>query len=269
MTHLPMTCRSTAPGMVQPGTMVPSLVDTLELGEARCIAAIGGGGKTTALAAIARDFAKVGRSVLHTTTTRIWPPREGTVLIAARPQQQHALVAAAIGSAPGLTLASHATDEGKLTGIAASTVCDLKTGFPHATILVEADGSAGRPFKAHGRGEPVVPPCADVVLILVGMWAFGSVASDRTVHRLDWLPARTGLSAPVRLNAEVVARLVSSYRAHVPSRASVVVLLNGMDVESRSEHERTLEAALRTRWPKLQVTWTEYGHPVAASPEGL
>ena len=51
-------------------------------------------------------------------------------------------------------------------------------------VLVEADGSAQRPFKAHAPHEPVIPKEANQTICVVGASGFGRPIRE-TVHRYE------------------------------------------------------------------------------------
>ena len=64
-------------------------------------------------------------------------------------------------------------------------------------VLVEADGAAHRPLKAHAPHEPVVPPEANQTICVVGASGFGQPISE-AAHR----PERYALLAGVPETAE-------------------------------------------------------------------
>ena len=45
-------------------------------------------------------------------------------------------------------------------------------------MLIEADGAAGRPLKAHRPFEPVIPACSELTVCLVGASGIGKPASQ-------------------------------------------------------------------------------------------
>lgn len=126
-------------------------------------AAIGGGGKTTLLRRLGEELSQSG-TVLLCTTTKIYPfpdlpcARSGEELDALR--RNHRLLCA------GTLL----EDSGKLTALSVPMAA-LMQRFDY--VLVEADGSAGRPLKAHDPHEPAVPPEANQTILVVGASGFG------------------------------------------------------------------------------------------------
>lgn len=129
-------------------------------------AVIGGGGKTTLLRTLGEELAAAGNRVLLCTTTKIFPfaglenlldPTEEELAAAL---EGHGLVCAGT-TVPGT---------GKLTAPDApmARLAELAD-----YVLVEADGSAQRPFKAHAPHEPVIPVEASQAVCVVGASGFG------------------------------------------------------------------------------------------------
>lgn len=132
-------------------------------------ALIGGGGKTTLMLHLARELREMG-TVAVTTTTRIWPPTD-------IPIAQDADTARELLSREGLACLGSPTEQGKLT------LPDFAEWAQLADYtLVEADGSAGKPFKGHEKWEPVLPPERNNTILVLGADGFGrpiSVAAHR------------------------------------------------------------------------------------------
>ena len=81
-------------------------------------------------------------------------------------------------------------------------------------VVVEADGAAGHPLKAHRPWEPVVPPCSGMTVCVVGASGIGQPAS-RACHCPQRFCALAGSdpNEPVRpehvaavLNREALAK---------------------------------------------------------------
>lgn len=96
-------------------------------------------------------------------------------------------------------------------------------------LLVEADGSAGRPLKAHSPKEPLIPATTQVVIGVVGLWGLGQPLHESTVWRPKLFAERSGLS----LGAEVTPRALAQAMLHpqglfsrAPSTAHTLLFLN-------------------------------------------
>lgn len=129
------------------------------------VAAIGAGGKTTALGRLA--VAHRHRRVLLTTTTRIRPYPDTVcdrLLIDPTPQK---LVEAL--AKPGVTCAGCTSQEGKLRALSPEL---LDVGCEKAQlVLYEADGAKMMPLKLHRSFEPVMLPHTDLCLVVAGLSA--------------------------------------------------------------------------------------------------
>ncbi|HVN32249.1 MAG TPA: selenium cofactor biosynthesis protein YqeC, partial [Thermoanaerobaculaceae bacterium] len=134
------------------------LIAAFDLEKYRFIHLIGGAGKTTLMLAMARALAGRGKRVIATTSTRI-RTSEGEALegllvgpdvgdIAERART-------ALASLNPIVLASRVGDR-KLLGFSAGDLEYFATAGIADTLIVEADGSAGRPLKAHAPWEPVI-----------------------------------------------------------------------------------------------------------------
>ena len=150
-------------------------------------AVIGGGGKTTLLRTLGEELAG-HHTVLLCTTTKILPfpdlpcARTAAELDALRPS--HRLLCAGT-DVPGT---------GKLAA-PETPMALLAERFDY--VLVEADGAARRPLKAHAPHEPVIPPEANQAICVVGASGFGRPISE-AAHR----PERYALLAGVPETAE-------------------------------------------------------------------
>lgn len=131
-------------------------------------ALIGGGGKTSLMYHLAEELRDRG-TVLVCTTTRIWPP-EHLPIVSEVEQLKEALLRY------GVVCAGTAAEKGKLAE--PSFQWDECADY----ILVEADGSAGRPFKAHKAGEPVIPAHCHNTILVVGAGGLGKPISE-VAHR--------------------------------------------------------------------------------------
>ena len=153
-------------------------------------AVIGGGGKTTLLRTAGEELAASGHTVLLCTTTKIMPfpglpnVTEGDEGTLAAALAEHRLVCA------GTVL----PESGKLTApaIPMARLAELAD-----YVLVEADGSAHRPLKAHLAHEPVIPPEAYQTICVTGVSGFGLPIAE-AAHRPERFAvlAETSMEGP-------------------------------------------------------------------------
>lgn len=199
-----------------------TLASALGVAAGEVVAFVGAGGKTTALFRLADEIAAAGGRVVTTTTTRL------AAAEAAR-AQVHVRTLAALPAA--LAAARHVLLTGgidaaadKALGVDPETLCALR--LPGVTLLVEADGSRRLPFKAPAEHEPVVPPCATLVVWVVGIDAVGQPLDAAHVHRPE-------LVARIHPGAAVTPEMVAAVANHpqgggknVPPGARMALLVN-------------------------------------------
>lgn len=209
-------------------TQGDDLIAAFDLERYRLIHLIGGGGKTTLMLAMARALAGRGQRAIATTSTRI-RRSEGEALealligtdVAALAEQARAVLARRTPIVLALRL-----EDDKLLGFSAEALESLAAAGIADTLIVEADGAASRPLKAHARWEPVIASSADLVVAVVGAWCLGQPLDERTVHRADLFARRVGCAHGSTLEVRHVAAVLfheEGYLARVPRGADVML----------------------------------------------
>lgn len=158
----------------------------------------GGGGKTAAMYRLARELRREG-TVICTTTTRILPPDHLPVA------DGGAELAAALARL-GCVCAGAPAEEGKL-GAPGLPVAALAALADY--VLVEADGSAGRPMKAHAPHEPVIPAEANQTVLVIGASGFGQPIFQ-AAHRPERYAALAGVSLDAEVTPEIAAAVIDA-----------------------------------------------------------
>lgn len=187
-------------------------------------ALIGGGGKTTAMYALARELSRRG-TVICTTTTHILPPEHLPVLSGGDLKQLKAALDRHICVCTGRPAA-----EGKLS---APELSPAQFAELADYVLVEADGSRGLPVKAHLNHEPVIPESTDLTVLLVGASGFGKPVRE-TVHRWKQFCHLTGALPEDPVTAENVSRLFAA------EGFGDVIFVNQAEEPGAMEHARRL-----------------------------
>ena len=166
-------------------------------------AVIGGGGKTTLLRTLGEELAEESR-VLLCTTAKIFPfpglPCAMTVEELNSLRREHRLLCAGT-PVPGT---------GKLTALPVP-MAELAAWFDY--VLVEADGSAQRPFKAHAPHEPVIPVEASQVICVVGVSGFGRPVSE-AAHRPELYAHLAGVSVEDTVTPKTEAAVLRAESLH-------------------------------------------------------
>ena len=232
-------------GLLQPGNLPAT------------VAFVGAGGKTSAMYAIAERmacgadvhaaFGMTPCRVVVTTTTHIRDPRlEGerrkklfghvmfdSELCGALPFSEANPIVVASGLLP---------DEEKLVGIdkekapVFAGLCDL--------LLVEADGSKGRPVKAPAEHEPVVPPNATMVVGVIGLDCLGRALGPDVAHRAELFGPLVGCDQGQKIEPQHLACLIRSPQGLFkgsPEASKRVVLLNKTDLVTHDALDSLLE----------------------------
>jgi len=235
---------------------VPTLADALGIGvvgqtpdtesstqsqSSEVVAFTGSGGKTTAMLRLASELIAHGARALITTTTHIYPPDSQQFPATVIEDSLDALVrsaSSALDRHRAVVLARGLSEDGKLVGIDPEWLDHLSKQLHATHILVEADGSRGRPFKAPAAHEPVIPGSADLVVAVVGLSVIGRPLSEEFVHR----PGRVAELAGCRSGDTVSPSVVATVLLHpqgstrgAPAGSRVALLLNQADDEGRMQ----------------------------------
>lgn len=168
-------------------------------------AVIGGGGKTTLLRTAGETLAAAGFSVLLCSTAKIYPFSD---LPCVTEPGEEALLAARAQSR--LLCAGTLLDNGKLTAPAVP-LARLKALFDY--VLVEADGSARLPLKAHAPHEPVIPPEAEGIICVVGASGFGKPIRE-AAHRPVRYAALAGVGEEDTVTPRIAAAVLRAEGLH-------------------------------------------------------
>ena len=175
----------------------------------RFVSVIGSGGKTTLLRWLSQ---RLPGTVILTTSTRI-VPFEGIPLVdaggPASPESRRR-----VASELRVALAdSRVVCLGDLQ--ASGKLADPSGTIPFEALLsladyvvVEADGSAGRPLKAHRPWEPVVPACSSMTVGVAGASGIGLPAS-RACHCPELFCALAGMGPGEPVRPEHVAAVLN------------------------------------------------------------
>lgn len=134
----------------------------------RCISITGSGGKTTALIALARYYALLGKKVLVSTTTKLEPPSirdygcdayfSDDGILSYIPTGNERVFYALSGNERSL----------------APPLSNLHTLTQHYdVVLLEADGAQHKSLKLHSDRDPVVPSFTTTTMAVMGMSGWG------------------------------------------------------------------------------------------------
>jgi molybdenum cofactor cytidylyltransferase len=208
------------------------------------VALVGGGGKTTALFTLAREYAS---PVIVAVTAHM--AIEQTALA-----DQHFLVedvaALDLPLATGVTLFTGPSNhDGKTTGLSTAAmrrVLDLANQH-HAPLFIEADGSKCLPLKAPAEYEPPIPDFVDIVIYVVGLSGLGQSLDVEHVHRPDRFARLSGLSSGDAITPDAIAKVLRDPHGglqNVPATARRIAVLNQADTPELQAQAQTIARQL-------------------------
>lgn len=168
----------------------------------RCISVIGSGGKTTFLRWLS---ARRDGTVLLTTSTRIYPfPGVPLVTTGGDPERALQELRSALKSSRVVCIGKPLPN-GKLTAPDIPFEALLREAD---ALLIEADGAAGRPLKAHRPFEPVIPACSELTVCMVGASGLGKPA-EQVCHCPELFCALAGTAPDRPVDEASVARVLN------------------------------------------------------------
>jgi len=156
---------------------INQLIENIDITKGDVVSIIGSGGKTTLLRALSKALAKDLRVAAATTTKIFYPNQEDLTRVMIGPKN----IPMHIDKA-GVYYFANEHLGGKLIGLgeelrhAAKRLTDI--------MVIEADGSAGKPLKGWADYEPVVVDETTITIGVIPITAIGQRMDDKTVHRL-------------------------------------------------------------------------------------
>lgn len=219
------------------------LAAALRITGGEVVALTGGGGKTTAMFRLAAELAGKMR-VLTTTSTRIFAAQisQSPAHVTFDPDRQNLsdilpqLTAAIDHHGQALLVGTIDPTSGKAFGVAPEIIDQLARSGRFDVILIEADGSRMRPFKAPAKHEPVIPTGTTLVVPVVGLDVLGRPLNDETVHRAGRVSTLSGTPIGAAVSADTVATVLLHPQGglkNVPPGVRVIPLLNKTESPAR------------------------------------
>lgn len=213
----------------------------------RIVVFVGGGGKTSLMYRLASELVARGERVVVTTTTHIMVPREhearSLIVSEDLPAILDRLRRELSSHNPVAVGARLLPPDRKMKGIPPEWVEQIAEMPFVSRVLAEADGSAGRPFKAPADHEPVIPAATNVVVPVVGIDVIGKPFGPDVVHRPERVAAIASLAAGEAITPEIVARVMLHPRGTArgsPEGSRIVPVINKVDDRSLLETAREI-----------------------------
>lgn len=176
----------------------------LDLNSGDLVSIVGAGGKTSLMFTLAEELRKKHK-LLVTTTTKIFVPGE----------EQYDFIELGIegfskiksSKQKGIYVYGDSiSDEGKLLGINVEFFNNKLPCFDY--ILVEADGSKGKPIKGWSKTEPVISSCTTKTIGVLSIEAIGKEINEYNVHRVKEFLSITNAAEKDIISIENIISLI-------------------------------------------------------------
>ena len=215
----------------------------IEADTTHIIAVVGGGGKTSLIFQLQREFFALNKRVIICTTTHMaW---DAKLPFSAPDQIDH--IECNLKKYGYAVVGRHQPED----KIASCTNEEIAALQKHCDVLlIEADGSKQLPMKVPRSHEPVIPDLADLVIGVIGLDALGE-AIDQVCHHPEHAALFLGKNASDRITMEDILRIAESdkgLRKNVYDK-NYRVFLNKADIVSReirdSLHQKLKEHGIK------------------------
>lgn len=205
----------------------------------RCICAAGAGGKTGLLYQLADSYRTASKKTLLITTTKMYRPEKCGMMDCTADEIADYL------EKTGFVIAGTALPDEKMGPLPPDI---LKQVMKKADItLAEADGSRRLPLKVPGKGEPVILPECDFLIVVEGMSAVGKTLGQ-VCHRLENAAGILGLplseAAEKQVTVHTAACLAKEGYAKYLKMREGFFFMNQTDCLT-AEQERQLEQEMQ------------------------
>jgi molybdenum cofactor cytidylyltransferase len=225
---------------------VQSLAQALRVKRGDVVSFVGGGGKTTSMFRLAGELAGMGWRVVTTTTTHI--SQEQVKMSPAAIYLDGVSLLSEQLARHGQCLIIGAPDgRGRVSGASSELIAEIQARADVDAVLVEADGSRSRPFKAPGVREPVVPATTTILVPIAGLNALDTTLDEDHVHRAELAAGLACMPVGSIITEEIVARVLchpDGGAKLLPPGARMVPLLNKADTEATRNRARIIAEKL-------------------------
>jgi molybdenum cofactor cytidylyltransferase len=240
-----------------------SLTKALRMNSSSSIALIGAGGKTTAMFQLARSLSSNAGSspVIVTATSHLGAWQLGLAdqhIIAETPDPiekiEHGL--------KGVILITGKMEGDRTIPINGNLMKWLQQfcSYHSIPLLIEADGSRGKPLKAWAEHEPPIPEFVEFVIQVVGLMGLGKSLNDENVHRPEIFSRFSGLNIGEKITADSLVRILKhdeSGLKNIPATARKVVLLNQADTHELQSAAQGLAHVLLPSYDSVLISSLE------------
>jgi molybdenum cofactor cytidylyltransferase len=221
-----------------------NLIKAVRLERKSRTALVGAGGKTAALFQLAREFVSATDGVPgHKPISRVFVSATTHLATVQLEKADHYFIVRESRQLDGIEdrlpegivlFIGPPEEQERLAGLEPALLerLALMAERLDAPLLIEADGSRRKPFKAPAPHEPVIPDWVDSVIVSAGLLALGKPLSAEWVHRPERVSALSGLTLGDLVSLDTYQRVLEHPQGGlkgIPGGARRVVLLNQAD----------------------------------------
>lgn len=214
------------------------------------VSIVGAGGKKTTLYRLLA--AHPGRAAVSASTFTYRFPKS-------LPAETHVAPAEVLrrevpaSSARKLAYACPSEKRGRLAGLDSATLQDIHRRGGFDLTLLKSDGARARWIKAPAAHEPLIPDCADAVILVLSIAAHGNPLDARIAHRPEQVGAITGLAPGETVRAQDLAMLFCHPQGLLKGVGTrpVVPLLHMVDDPEREYWAREVARETLAREPRF------------------
>lgn len=221
----------------------------IDLTKKELICFVGGGGKTSSMLRLAKELKEIGKSILVTTTTKIYKPNEKDYdRLIVEPNQDIVWDGNQMLKGEITFLGQGISSENKLLGVNKEIIDDLFQKEKFDYILVECDGAKNKPIKAPAFHEPVIPPKAGIVVGVIGLDALNKRINNESVHRPNIFSEIVSGKINEKIDEHKVVNLITSKEGlfkGIPKRSNKYLFLNKAETESRFRYGYKIKELLK------------------------
>ncbi len=249
------------------------ITEALQLREKEVISFIGGQGKTRVMFRTADELQMLGKRVVTAATVPgipMWPGWGDYLIFAQDPDAAEEMVRGALLDHPHITLTGPAASDGRMGGVPVEVIDRVSQIEDVDYVLVEADLSHRKDFKAPSEGEPVIPGTTTTVVSLLNAPVMGKPVNEIIVYNADTIAALAKQPIFTPITVETIARVLTHKDGGlkgVPEGARFIPMVDRCDSDERLEKAVDLANELLKSKEVKRVALTDTGRrePVLAT----
>jgi molybdenum cofactor cytidylyltransferase len=232
------------------------LIEALRYQKNSVVSFVGAGGKSAALFIAARELSIHPESktqkttVLVTTTTHLGAWQVGMADHVWRIKHQSDIRELEKKLPTGIVLLIGDEINHRVSGLPYPLLEEVRNLAVkrNLALLIEADGSGGRPLKAPVEHEPAIPAFSDQVVVVAGLRGLSKPLTSEWVHRPERYAHLSGLNLGDEITIEAMVSVLGNSDGglkNIPPQSRRILLLNQADTVEIQSHARKISDRLK------------------------